>query len=248
VLQPEETRDDPKPASLVTLVTVSNASAIFGEARVVLTADLAIDHAPDIVVAGGVVKFTIKSENAAAEDVVIATASSSEVSKGTATAILPLKDVPVGAFAIEATYEPHGSLFQTGDSSNAATLTVERAATRMRITSSDNPSIVKKEVTLTVVVASETSGTPTGTVDFFVGKDTKPSATATLKVVDGKSVATVTTAELRVDKFTINAAYSGDVNFSSSETSLAPLVQVVKPDSAAGAAAKKAAKPATAAK
>ncbi len=113
-----------------------------------------------------------------------------------------------------------------GDGSFAASTSpfliqvVNRGATTVLVTSSVNPSLVGKSITLTATVrpVPPAAGTPAGTVTF---KDGPRTYTASLQ----SGAATVTTAPLSVGKHTITAAYAGDASFTSSTSP--PLIQLV---------------------
>jgi YVTN family beta-propeller protein len=94
------------------------------------------------------------------------------------------------------------------------------ATTTPTVVSSENPSAPGQQVTFTVTVSPQFSGTPTGTVILK-----KAAATlATLTLSGGQ--ASFTTSPLAVSTFQITAVYGGDPNFTGS-TSPA-LTQVVK--------------------
>jgi hypothetical protein len=69
-------------------------------------------------------------------------------------------------------------------------------------------------VTLTAVVATAGTGTPTGTVTFTI--DGQARAPVSLTEVGGSDQATFTTSTLMPGTHTITAAYSGDTTFASS--------------------------------
>jgi Bacterial Ig-like domain (group 3)/MBG domain (YGX type) len=93
------------------------------------------------------------------------------------------------------------------------TLSIMKAPTVTTTTLSTTNIAFDLNVTTTATVASTTSGTPTGTVNFF--DNGKSLGTGTLS----SGVATFSTAALSVGTHVITAAYSGDVNFSSSAAS-----------------------------
>jgi sugar lactone lactonase YvrE len=71
-------------------------------------------------------------------------------------------------------------------------------------------------ITLTATVASTTSGTPTGSINFFNGA----TQLNTAPVVLNGGVATYTTASLPVGALDLSAVYSGDADFVASTSSL----------------------------
>jgi hypothetical protein len=107
-------------------------------------------------------------------------------------------------------------------------LTNLKGNTTTTITSSANPSIVGNTVTFTVTVTSPSGGTPTGTVDFY--ETTSPAASvraphktlASSTLVGG--VATFTASSLTVGTHNMLAQYSGDANYSASNSALYPQV------------------------
>jgi hypothetical protein len=105
------------------------------------------------------------------------------------------------------------------DSSQALTEQVNAPTTRQATTTlsaSANPARVKQAVTFTATVRDLTgTGTPTGTVTFFVGNTVV--ATGTL---DANGQASFTHVFSRKGLFTIRAVYSGDANFDASSQSL----------------------------
>jgi hypothetical protein len=119
----------------------------------------------------------------------------------------------------------------SGDSNflgNSQTLTEQvnapptHQASRTGLVSSANPAVVRQSVTFTATVQGPSgSGTPTGTVTFFVG------TTAVARVtLDAIGQATFTHVFLRTGRFTIRAVYSGDANFLASSQSLTEEVKV----------------------
>src|SRR5262249_23596135 len=86
-------------------------------------------------------------------------------------------------------------------------------ATTTTLASSANPSVWGQSVTITVTVASTFSlGTPTGTLTLTDGATTL----ATLTLSSGS--ATYTTATFSIANHPLNASYSGDPNFNSSNS------------------------------
>jgi hypothetical protein len=80
------------------------------------------------------------------------------------------------------------------------------------LTSSRNPAAFGQSVTFTATVTSDTAGTPTGTVSFFVDGSTTPAVAVTLS----NGVATFTTSTLTVGAHTVVAMYHGDAAFAAS--------------------------------
>jgi hypothetical protein len=91
-----------------------------------------------------------------------------------------------------------------------------RKATTTTLLADVNPVVVGHRVTFTATVRDRTgTGTPTGTVTFFVGD--KVVARVTL---DANGRARFTRVFSRAGRFTIRAVYSGDANFDASSQSL----------------------------
>jgi Bacterial Ig-like domain (group 3)/FG-GAP-like repeat len=88
-----------------------------------------------------------------------------------------------------------------------------RTATATSLGSSLNPSAIGLPVTFTAQVATQGTGTPTGTIAFYDGA-TK-IATSTL---NSNEVATFTTSTLAVGTDNMTAVYSGDSNFAPSNS------------------------------
>ena len=96
--------------------------------------------------------------------------------------------------------------------------TVNQDGTGTSLVVSPGPASYGQAVTLTATVsaAAPGAGTPTGTVDFFDQSTGTDLGTATLTLVNGQEVATLTTTSLAVGSHTITATYAGDGNFGSS--------------------------------
>jgi hypothetical protein len=90
-----------------------------------------------------------------------------------------------------------------------------RQATTTSLSASANPVELRQPVTFTATVQGPAgTGTPTGTVTFFVGN--KVVARVTL---DASGQASFTRVFSRTGRFSIRAVYSGDVNFTASSQS-----------------------------
>jgi hypothetical protein len=97
----------------------------------------------------------------------------------------------------------------------SGSVTIAQAPTVTTLTGSSATPVAGTAFTLTVKVASTTSGTPTGTVSFFNGATTLSSN----PIVLSGGVATLTLSTLPVGALNIAAAYSGDTNFIASNSS-----------------------------
>jgi hypothetical protein len=91
------------------------------------------------------------------------------------------------------------------------TLTITKAGTTTNLSSSAAATNQDQSVTLTATVASDTTGTPTGTVTFYSG--TSAIGTATL---NAQGVATLTLGSLPPGNDNLTAQYGGDTNFDGS--------------------------------
>ncbi len=89
--------------------------------------------------------------------------------------------------------------------------TIQQAGTSISISSSPNPSTLKQTVSLRATVASNTTGVPTGTVNFMDATTLLGSAT-----LNDSGVANFPTSALAVGAHSITGVYSGDVTFDSS--------------------------------
>jgi hypothetical protein len=101
----------------------------------------------------------------------------------------------------------------------------QKGTTTSTITSSANPSLVGRSTTFTVTVTSPSGGTPTGTVDFYeaispaAAASSAPRKTlASQSLVNGS--ATFTASSLSVGAHNLQAQYSGDANYSATNSAL----------------------------
>jgi hypothetical protein len=92
-------------------------------------------------------------------------------------------------------------------------LTITKAPVIMTTNLSSNLIVSGLNVTMTTSVASTTSGTPTGTVNFF------DNGTPLGTVVLSNGIATYSTTTLPVGTNVISTLYSGDINFTPSSAS-----------------------------
>ncbi|WP_244884921.1 Ig-like domain repeat protein [Singulisphaera acidiphila] len=135
------------------------------------------------------------------------------VTDGVAT--LTTASLPLGTSSITAQYL--GDTNYSGSTSSAVTATVNAASTTTLV-ATPTSTVLGQPVTLTAtVVGSDTSGIPTGTVEFFLG--TTSLGTALLS----NGVAVLTTSALPVGSASITARYLGDNTFG---VSTAPAVTV----------------------
>jgi Bacterial Ig-like domain (group 3)/FG-GAP-like repeat len=123
------------------------------------------------------------------------------------TAIHISAGLTVGVHSNSATY--------SGDSNFnphtvTGTITVGKAASSTKLTSSSNPSTHGHEVTFTATAEPQFAGVPTGKITFKNGSTTL----ATVTMSSGK--ATYTTSLLPVGTHSVTATYTGDGNFNGS--------------------------------
>jgi hypothetical protein len=142
-------------------------------------------------------------------------------------ATLALTSLPAGNDLLTAVY--NGDSHFAGSAASPFIQTVNGANTTTTLGSSANPAVAGTQVTLTATVASTTSGTPTGTVQFWqidpnTGSDITLLGTGTL---NGSGQATLTLSTLPAGTDDIQALYLGDGNFNSSSTTLNQLITVV---------------------
>ena len=98
----------------------------------------------------------------------------------------------------------------------SGSVTIAKAPTVTTLTASTTNPQLGSSVTLTANVASTTSGTPTGTVNFFNGTVQLNSTPVALS----NGVAMLTVSTLPLGSLSLTAVYSGDVDFIASTSSL----------------------------
>ncbi|MFR9791020.1 Ig-like domain repeat protein [Streptomyces sp. MB22_4] len=131
------------------------------------------------------------------------------------TATLTTSALAVGAHSLTAVYG--GDADFTGSTSPVDSQSVVKGSSSTVVTVAPDPSVFGQAKTLTATVSAvaPASGTPTGTVTFFIGGIPQ----APVPLVGG--VATLTTSTLPVGVRGIRAAYNGDADFN---TSMSPTV------------------------
>jgi hypothetical protein len=132
--------------------------------------------------------------------------SGTAIGTGTlANGIASLADssLAVGTHTITAVYG--GDAKNSGSTSNAVTVTVQAATTKVALTPSQSPTNFGQPFTLTATVTGN-GGVPTGSVTFSDGGN----ALATVGLTNG--VATYTTSTLTDGSHIFTASYAGDTN------------------------------------
>ena len=137
-----------------------------------------------------------------------------------ATFVLPA-NLGIGAHSLKAVYSGNSQVLSS--TSPVITQTVVKAGATIFLKSSSSSSVPGQPVTLTVQVGTAPgySGSPTGTVTFKDGASVL--GTATLSVVDGKMIATLTTSALPQGTRSISAVYSGDASFNGRTSGSIPI-------------------------
>ena len=118
-----------------------------------------------------------------------------------------------------------GTNYALALATNPPTFAVTPDGTTTRLASSANPSSFGQAVTFTATVTANApgSGSPTGTVTFYVGPVNPADqigSTGTLSSSSGVMTASVSTSSLPVGTDTVTATYSGDGNFLTSTGTL----------------------------
>ncbi|HWC16420.1 MAG TPA: Ig-like domain-containing protein, partial [Terriglobales bacterium] len=160
----------------------------------------------------GSVHFTITSQTAVVAETTIAL-------DDTGQAIFTASGLPTGANNVTAVYSGDATF---AGSMASLTQTVSQASTTVAVVSSKNPSSFGATVTFTATVSSDTGLPATGTVAFKDGTADLGSAT-----LDANNQAQLQVSTLGNGQHDIVAFYSGDTNFQASDSSSAPLLQVV---------------------
>jgi len=120
----------------------------------------------------------------------------------------------VGNHALTASFAGNSGF--ANSTSAAVAETVNPATTTVALGASLNPARVGQAVTFTATVRDPSgTGTPTGTVTFFVGNTVVARVT-----LDANGQARFTRVFSRTGQFTIRAVYSGDATFDASSQSL----------------------------
>jgi hypothetical protein len=159
--------------------------------------------------ATGAVQFLIDGNNAGSPIPVVNTA-------GSITASFSPASLSAGSHVISASY--------SGDADFAASIgvltqSVDKVNTGTTVTASTNNSVTGQTLTFTAAVtASASGGTPTGTIQFLIDGT---NAGSPVSLVGGSAT---TATSLSAGSHTIQAIYSGDVNFTGSTQTLTQTV------------------------
>ncbi len=194
------------PAQLI--ITASNQSKFYGQTLNLGTSAFTYSG---LVTGDSVTSVTLFSTGAAAGATVA----------GSPYNIVPSNAVGSGLSNYTISYDP-------------GSLTVNKAATTLSVSSTANPFVAGQSLTFTatVSVTSPGSGNPTGSVNFYSNGTLLNSTPATLQTNNGVTTATyATSAFTQTGTYTITATYGGDSNFQGSPTGT--LMQQIIPDAPA---------------
>lgn len=133
---------------------------------------------------------------------------------GVATASVTLSSQSVGAHTVTAVYSGDVNYASSNNNSSPLTVTVTKANTTTTDAASPATLLQFSSETVTATVVSNTTGTPTGTVNFMNG--TTLLGTGSL---NSAGVATFTSATLGVATYSVIAVYGGDNNYAPSTSS-----------------------------
>jgi hypothetical protein len=141
------------------------------------------------------------------------TALDTETLDNTGTASFTSSALAVGSHSITVQYLGDGNF--TGNSSSAFSQTVNQAGTTTGLSASPTSTNAGQPVTLTATIAviAPGAGTPTGSVQFFVGVTSLGSASLS------GNTAILTTTTLPIGADSLTAQYLGDSNFTESTSS-----------------------------
>jgi hypothetical protein len=139
-------------------------------------------------------------------------------SSGAAT--LTITTLAVGTYSLTAQYSGDATFLASTSAVVSVTVSSQATATTTSLTASPNPVVTGQTLTLTATVQGGGSTFPVGTVNFLNGSALLGTAT-----LNSSGVATLTTASLAAETYSLTAQYSGDGNLLSS-TSAAVSVTV----------------------
>jgi hypothetical protein len=138
--------------------------------------------------------------------------------------------LPVGSSNITATYGGSPGFAGSTSAILVVVVTPLPVSTTTTLSPITSPGTVGQPLTFTATVSPTPSGTPTGTVSFFNGQTLVGTGT-----VNSSGIATFTTSSLAEGTISINAVFSGNALFLTSESE--PQTVVINPDYAVTAPA-----------
>jgi YVTN family beta-propeller protein len=141
---------------------------------------------------------------------------------GGSTSLTTSAPLGLGTHSITAVYP--GDVNFTGSTSNAITLTVSQASSGVAValTMGTNPSQYGQALTFTATAIPLFAGVPTGQVTFKDG-----NVVLGTHALNNSGQASLSTAGLGISTHSITAFYTGDQNFTASDSSASPLSQTV---------------------
>jgi large repetitive protein len=146
------------------------------------------------------------------------------------TASFTTSTLVAGSHTIQATYSGDG-LF-TVSSDIIGNQVVNQASSTTTLTSSQNPSVFGQTAVITATVSGSGSFSPTGTVTFVDLTTSQTIGTVTLVNTGGSQQASVSLPSLAPGTHNIKATYNGDSNFTTSNATLAQVVNKATPTTA----------------
>jgi sugar lactone lactonase YvrE len=205
-----------------------SSSAALSETVETITTGTVVTASANPGTAGTTIRFTATVTPASTNATAVAPSGTVTFTDGTTTlgtgqiangvAVLDVTTLTVGTHPIVATYA--GSTDFAGSASATYSETVQLAATTVTLTSSANPSIAGKGITITAVVSGN-GGVPTGTITFLDGGTTLGTAT-----VNASGQASLSLGTLGSGTHSVTASYGGDAkNGASVSTALSEVIQ-----------------------
>ncbi len=189
-----------------------SSSASLGETVQTISTGTVVTSSSNPGTAGATIRFTATVTPASTNATASAPSGTVTFTDGATTlgtgqiaggiAALDVNTLAVGSHNIVASYA--GDTDFAASTSGALGETVNLAATTVALTSSANPSIAGRGITITAVV-SGTGGVPTGTIAFLDGATTLGTTQ-----VNGSGQASLSLATLGAGSHSLTAAYGGD--------------------------------------
>ncbi|MGD0321941.1 MAG: Ig-like domain repeat protein [Acidimicrobiales bacterium] len=154
---------------------------------------------------------------------------------GSGKATYSTSTLPAGNTYVEAVYQGLSGTFATSTSNIVTQVVTSPIATTTALTSSPNPSLLGESVTLSATVTkSSGSGTPSGTVSFYLGT---PSGTHSLLgtgTLNSSGKASLTTTSLPAGTDSLYAVYGGGGSFAASTSPVITQVVIAPPSICTG--------------